>query len=244
MTFEDAQKEFAVRYYLWATEESRMEIERGFPLLKRLEITTCRRYLRRMTQLTSGEQRAFADVMVKRFHPQALELSGEILTNEEVYEIKKYTASGALEIDPIEEAFFQREIHGDRTTKLDRKRFRRILKQCLVPILGHEDKGGGGGTWCYTTNVESVRILTYVDTGGTQHQLSYFHRIVFSRHQTLHEGISVLDWLGLSSATQWRQIEDSKAEATAHLLAELCSHFLTIAPRLLKGLSPEVAASA
>jgi len=240
MTFREAQEEFAVRHYLWAREESRMEVERGFPLLKRMDISICRRYLRRMAQLSPEDQRAFSTLLVKRFHPQAMKLLGEeALTGEEVAEIKRYTAGHAVELDPVEEAFSQRQLAGDPTTKLDRKRFKKIAKECLTPVLGHEDGWGGGGTWRYVKPVGNLEVQTYLDTGGTHHQLCYSHRIIFSGHQTLIEQTSVMFWLGLGGgATYWHDLEDSKAEATAHLLAELCDHFLEVAPRLLKGIAP------
>ena len=215
-----------------------MEIERGFPLLKRMDISICRRYLRRMAQLSSEDQRAFSDLLVKRFHPEALKLLGETLSSEEVAEIKRYTNAGALELDPVEEAFSQRQMRGDLTAKLDRRRLRKIIKEILTPILGREGGGGGGGTWRYSTPVENVRVETYLDTGGTHHQLCYFHRIIFLGHQTLEEQTSVLCWLGLASQTSWRHLDDSKVEATARLLAEPCAHFLEVAPKLLKGIAP------
>jgi hypothetical protein len=50
--------------------------------------------------------------------------------------------------------------------------------------------------------------------------------------------ISALSWLGLSSGTNWNDLEDSKAELTAGLVAELCAHFLNVAPKLLTGIHP------
>lgn len=238
MTFTKAQEEFAVRYYLWAREESRLEIERGFPLLKRMDTSICRRYLRQIAQLSPQDQHAFATMLIKRFHPQVIRLLGEeALSSEEVATIKRYTRGHVIELDPVEEAFFQRQIRADPTTKLDRKRFRKIIKESLAPILGQGEKDDGGGTWHYITNIENIRIVTHVDTGGKHDQLSYFHRIIFSGYQALHEQISVLDWMGLSSATHWRQLDDSKAEVTARFLAELCDHFLKVAPKLLKGIN-------
>src|SRR5207247_1574195 len=101
------------------------------------------------------------------------------------------------------EAFFQRRLDGDQSAKLNRGRFIKILKECLTPVLGREDRWGGGGTWRYNTPIDSLRVETYLDTGGTHHQLCYSHRIIFSGHQTLIEQTSALSWLGLTSQTSW-----------------------------------------
>ena len=238
MTFQEAQEEFAVRYYLWAGEETRKEVEQGFPLLSRMDTGMCRRYLRRMAQLSTEAQHAFAALLVKRSHPLAMKLLDDPLSSEEIAEITEYADATALERDALEEAFFQRQVEGDPSTKLNRRRFKKIVKECLAPVLGREDRWGGGGTWRYKTPIENLRVETYLDTGGTYDQLCYSHTIIFSGYQTLIEHTSALDWLGLSSQTSWRQLDDSKAEATARLLAELCVHFFKAIPNVLKGISP------
>jgi hypothetical protein len=236
MTFEEAKTEYAIRYYLWAKEETRLEVERGFPLLKRFDISICRKYLRQIFRLPKEAQYDFAQLLTKRCCQ--LVLVGETLSNKELAEIKKYAESSTFMLDPAKEAFFRRQLEGDVTTKLNRKRFKQIIKEQLIPIFGLEERWGGGGTWRYVTPVEGLRMETYIDTGGRCHQLSYFHRIIFSGSQTLEETTSALSWLGLTGgSTSWDDLEDSKAEATAQILAEVCAYFLKIAPKLLKGLA-------
>lgn len=241
MTYNEALEEFAFRYYLWARDEARLEVEHGYPWLKRMDDEDCRKHLRRMAQLPIEEQQAFTALFVRSRHdPRAVERAGDVpLSSEDIARRNRYYDSLAFEFDPVQQAFLRRQLHGDPTTKLDRRRFRKIVKECLAPIFGKEDRGGGGGWWFYTTSVEGLRVITDVDTGGTVHQLSYSHGILFSEREPLREGISVLQWLGLiGGSTCWSQIEDSKAEETAHFLAELCDHFLKAAPKLLEGLAP------
>ncbi len=240
MTFNQAQDEFAVRYYLWANEEARMEVEKDFPILKRMDKARCRKFLRHMAQLSKEDQYVFAALMVKRFHPHALKLMGEpSITADEIAEIKRYNDACVMELDPIEQAFLERELAADSTTRLNRKKFTTIVKTSLLPVLGKPDSWGGGGSWRYQNPIGNLRVDTYFDTGGGHHQLCYSHAVIFSGYQTLTEQTSLLSWLGLSSQTDWNNLEDSKAEPTAKLSAELCAHFLDVAPKLLKGISPE-----
>ncbi|MCE5200455.1 MAG: hypothetical protein ABFD54_12140 [Armatimonadota bacterium] len=240
MMYKEAQEEFNYRYYCWAREEAHLEIANGFPFMRRIDNAYCRKHLRRMAQLSIEEQQAFTALLVKRGHePRAVERAGDVpLSSEDIAKINRYFAEFPLELDPEDQAFLQRELQGDPTAKLDRKRFREIIKESLRPIFGKEDRWGGGGCWSYTTSIECLQVTTYIDTGGRYHQLSYDHRIMFAEIEPLHEGISVLHWLGFSSGTDWSQVEDSKAEETAHLLAELCDHFLKAAHGLLEGFAP------
>jgi hypothetical protein len=238
MTFEQAQAEFAVRHYLWAAEESRLEVERGFPWLSQMHTRICRLYLKRMAELSIDDRHALAALLVKRFHVKALKLLGENLSDEEITEIKHFADGGALEIDPVENDFYQRQSKGDPTVKLNRGRLKNIAQERLSSIFVNEDHWGGGGTWRYSTPIGDMAVQTYVDTGGAQHQLCYFHRIIFSGSQALVEQTSLLSWLGLSSQTHWRQLDDSTTEEAVRILADACSHFICIAPKLLKGIVP------
>lgn len=239
MEFEEAQKEFSVRFYRWANEEARLEVEREFPLLRQMDNSSCRIHLRRMERLSTEDQQAFVALLVKRYHPQAIKLLGETpLSDKESDKIKKYVRSFAYESDPVEQEFIQRQLNGDPTTKLDKRRFVKIIKECLEPIFGKEDRGGGGGAWSYTTIIEGLTVRTWINTAG-RNNLQYNHMIVFSGKQYLQRGVSVDYLLGLGATNYWYQIEDSKAEETAHLLAELCGHFMNAAPDLLKGLAPQ-----
>jgi len=138
-----------------------------------------------MAQLSPEAQHAFAALLVKRSHPLAMKLLDDRLSSEEIAEIIKYADGSAVELDPVEEAFFQRQLEGDPSTKLNRRRFKKLVKQCLAPVLGREDRWGGGGTWRYNTPVENLCVETYLDTGGTHHQLCYSHTIIFSGYLTL-----------------------------------------------------------
>ena len=234
----EAQVEFAARYYLWAREEARLEVERGFPLLKRIDTSSCHRFFQRMSQLSLADRQIFAALLVKRFHQHAMKLFGENLSADEVAEIKRYTDGGCHQFDQVEEIFVQRQLDGDPNKKLNRKHFRKLLKGCLITTLGQEDAWGGDGTWRYNNTIENLRVETYLDTGGQFDQLCYSHRIIFSGYQTLVELTSVLFWLGISNQTCWQQLDDSKIEATAHLLSDVCAHFLDSMPKLLKGIAP------
>jgi hypothetical protein len=93
MTFKGAQIQFAIRYYRWARELFRLEVEQGFPLFKRLNTGPSRACLHLMGQLTPENQLRFADGLAKRFRKEALQITGETLNDWETQMIKRYTDS-------------------------------------------------------------------------------------------------------------------------------------------------------
>lgn len=238
MIFKNAQEEFAVRYYRWSRLQASKEVADGYPLLKRMDHPSCRKYLRRMAQLSIEDQQAFTSLLVKWRHlPEIVEVSGDApLSCEEIAEVKGYLGGLAYELDPASVSYYRRLQQGDPTANLDKRRFRKTLREHLAPLLGKGDPSGGAD-WTCSTIIENLLVETYIDTGGRT-ALHYYHDIIFSEHQYMGRGISVLGWLGLSGGTSWYQLEDSKAEETASFLAELCERFLKAAPELLKGLAP------
>lgn len=236
MTFKEAHVEFSARYYLWALGEFRIEIESGFPLLKRLDTQASKTCVRLMRQLSPSDQRLFADALVKRFHLQGVAAFGHNLSSGEMSVIQDYINS-LLTTSTEEGTLLSGATAGDQGSKLNRKVFANILKNCLSPLLGNTFEKRGDGEWRYVWRVGDFKVHTYIDIGGRFHQLSYHHNIVFSGFDMLVDHASVHSWFGLSSQTHWR-VDDSKVEATAHLLTELCDRFLRVAPKLLKGISP------
>ncbi len=236
MTFKEAHAEFSVRYYLWSLVEFRNEIESGLPLLKRLDTQPSRTCFRLMQRLSSSDKKRFADALVKRFHPQGVAGFGHNISSGEMLVIQDYTNS-LLATSTEEGTISSGARAGDQGSKLNRRLFASLLKTCLSPVLGSTFEKHGDGEWRYVWRIGDFQVHTYIDIGGRFHQLRYSHDIVFSGFDMLVDHASVHSWFGLSSQTHWR-VDDSKTEATAHLLVELCDRFLGVAPKFLEGISP------
>ena len=191
MTFEEAHAEFSVRYYLWALEEFRVEIQEGFPLLKRLDTQPSKTCVRLMQQLSVSDQSAFANALVKRFHRQAMTIVGDTLSPDDTQMIQNYIDSGLI-TSPEEDAVWDRRLAGDPALKLNRKVFTKTLKDFLFPVLGPDIESRGNGEWGYNCRIGSFQAYTRLDVGGRFHQLCYSHDIVFSGYQLLVERASVL----------------------------------------------------
>src|SRR5439155_18790290 len=138
--FNDAQAEFAVRYYHWAREEFRSEVEHGFPSLKRLNTRPSRTCLQLMRQLTPENQVRFAAALVKRFRKPVLAITGETIKDWESELIKRYTDSILVIPQPHED---RPEISA-AALKLRRKNMATLVRRYLAPVLRNEPEDRGG----------------------------------------------------------------------------------------------------
>jgi len=236
MTFSDAQAEFALRYYRWAREEFRSEVEHGFPSLKRLKTRPSSLCLHWMEQLTPDNQYRFAAALVKRFRKPVLAATGETLNNWETQMIKRYTDSILVTPHPSD----ARPRISAAALKLRRNNMGILLKHYLAPVFKQEPEKRGGGTWRYSSPIADLQLHTHLDFGGRSRLVEYSHSIVFSGYFLLVQFASVESWLGLAGGTSWSylDVDEVEAEKTAQLIAELCAHFLEAARALVEGISP------
>lgn len=233
MTLTEAQDEFAIRYYLWAREDFRLEIERNFPLLKQLDIQSSKKCLRLMDDLSLNDKLAFSVALLKGSHKRAVAILGETPNSDENEMVNKY-----INLPLFEDAIYEDEPSCYLSPKLNRRFFIKRLKARLATIFGDRFEQRGKNEWRYTSETASLRTHTYIDVGGRFHNLCYSHAIVFEGYYTLVEHTSVLSWLGLISQTYWRQLDDTKVENAVNSLVQACSRFLNAAPALAKGIEP------
>jgi hypothetical protein len=260
MNWDEIKEDFAVRYYLWAWEDFKREIEQGFPILRTFRSSEGQRSIVRgssecvldmMLEMTRDEQLFFAGALVKRFHGHALQATGEKMTKEEIEICKDYRARSLV---PTESELAARDRYreGQKIIVAKRSMFRKATKVELKKLNMQitEDRGV---LWRYQTRVGDWNIVTEIDTSHRDAQIIYHHNInVADRVETvtlpngeqidkfiqLASLVSLNSWLGISSTTKWCDLVDSDCPRVIQALSGLCSQFLGIVPKLLKGLSP------
>lgn len=234
MNLQQARQAFQVSYYRWAIEDFRREIDEGVPFLRALTPGWICRFLALMEQLRRDDQFRLARALIKRFHREALTLTGEYLSAEEARMIENYQ-NVMLMPSPEEQKLFELETSGRARFKVNRKKFAALIKEQLVAIVGDLLEPVDAYDGWYTISVAGWTIRTYVDTGGRYHQLCYDHTISAAPHMHLQEWINLLSWLGLSSQTMWQFLNDGDISRTATALGSLCAHFMQALPKLLEG---------
>jgi hypothetical protein len=257
MSPEAAQAEFKLRYYRWALQDFRREIDESFPFLKGFKTGSPADVLESMSGRSRSEQLTLASALVKRFHKDAVEAAGDQMTPEEEAACKEYL-DRIPRTHPLELALLRRAAAGERGVYANRGKLVRLVRAKLkvagMQVLESEDLVG---VLSYQNTIGGWRIITRIHTRERHAQLRYDHTIysvdkvvlvtwakdTWREGQQelvpllLHNWVSLAGWLGISSQTEWSDLVDSDGPNVAKELGALCKHFLHAASALLAGLS-------
>jgi hypothetical protein len=229
-TLQLVRDEFLVRFYRWAKESSEEEYNAGFPSLSRIKNLSVLRFLNFVATLDETESTLLRSALLKRFHQRAVELLDDFPSAYEEAILKRYSL--APEVSPSQISPSARGLRkGD---------FREIVLKKLNPLLGDPiDSPTDRETWSYQTGVGCWVLSTTVDTGGRRN-VGYAHSIRARESVYLHEGISILSWMGISSQTDWMHLSQAETPEAAECLKNVCQHFSIAVPKLLEDLSHSV----
>lgn len=252
MNSEKLKEEFNVRYYWWALEDFKREIQEGFPFLQGFKCGSPWCVVKMMSEMDDFEKYFFAKSLVKRFHLEAVETIGETITADERQLCEMYF-NQALQLDT--QVLVARSKCGSSKVRplASRAQIRRLVKSELKKAGVHlaEEEDLDGILTCHDT-VGCWNIITRIYTRDRDSQVSYDHA-VWSADRiepvTLPNGknemwpirlghsVSFLSWLGVAGQTEWRNLQDADCRQVAEELGKLYFHFLEVAPRILKELS-------
>ena len=103
------------------------------------------------------------------------------------------------------------------------------------PILNRDSSD----LWDHATSVEGWAVFTDIDLGGSG-RLRYGHYVRESLESTGNLNgvgwIRLLEWMGISSGTAWDLLCEGEEEYAATALGNICSHFISALPDMLKSL--------
>ena len=74
---EDLQRDFNVRYYHWALQDFRREIQHDFPFLRGFKTGSAFEIVEMMSKMSSREKLLLASALVKRFHKDGVQAAGD-----------------------------------------------------------------------------------------------------------------------------------------------------------------------
>jgi hypothetical protein len=228
-----AAERFLVNFYEWCLAETEREVRGDLPCLLRLKNSNAAKYIRFLSSVDPASRLSRATALVKRFSLPALKLKNEVILPEEQYGINGYLHFGEVPMPfgvPINAASDRSAAVLARAT-IDRKALRNELKKRLGPLLG-EAESFGKGEWRYSRTESRLRIVTCIDTGGRL-PLGYSHRVLTSSGGMVHHWISLLQWHGIASGTDWDLMSGEDVVSSADLVAELCDRFLAAIPKLV-----------
>jgi hypothetical protein len=232
--------EFEERFFRWSILQWRNELDSDFLLLKSIKDPYIMFFLERLKKLPENERWIFVKALTKWGRDKdTLIRCGEHLTEIDEKYIKSYLDMVHGFTSGIILTYEEKVKYAEEAIKkINRKKFKKYLTKALEPIFGNNYEPCGRGEWRYRTLVGPWKIFTYIDIGGTYHQLCYDHCISANDHTNFAESLSILRWLGLASQTNWIGLSDDDIESTANEFAKIVEHFIKAAPKLLEGLTP------
>jgi hypothetical protein len=252
MNWNQTVEEFQIRYYYWAFEDFKREIKNDFPFLRAFNSGPAWAAMSIISSLEFDDRILFAKALTKRFHPQAVELLEESMTETEK-EICKEFRDKILTNSPRELAHIEKSVRKTSHEYVSRSKLRRFIKHELTGLNMKEGDDELGAILRYETRINSWDILTDIDISGTHSRLIYHHTILAAERPQivrlksgqeksifipLAKSISLNSWFGISSQTEWAYLSEIEAKQATKCLADLCSHFIKNAKMLLKGLAP------
>jgi hypothetical protein len=223
-----ARDEFLVRFYRWSCLESLHEFESNFPLVGDIKNSNISRFFAFLRSLSSTDEHLFRSVLLKKFHPRAVEILKDPPSAGELMFWNQYRGF-TLEPLPPNAA----EGRGNRAN------VRKLLLRKLTPALG-EPLGltSNRKVWHYETEIGCWTVETEIDIGGRS-DLTYLQTVRAQGSVALVPHISIMSWMGLGQ-TCWQSLREDEHERAVDTLKACVLKFVSSAPTLLDGLSHSV----
>jgi hypothetical protein len=251
----ELRRQFAIRYYLWATSEWEREIAESFPRLRTFKAGPAWQAYQFMHQLDRSDQLILAQSLLKRFHSEAIQSLGESCSEEE--------ESLRSRLDTFRNQESAKEIFGGKTEgkkrkSASKKKLRTFMADKFQAAFGSECIGlppcpDQDEDFSFEMKFSGWIIRTHFWFGRNASLIDYSHGISseatfkFPRFRGgwsmpitgIGSIISFNSWLGISSQTEWKRLMNEDVEAACDAVIEHCRHFFAVAPKLLKGLELE-----
>lgn len=114
-----------------------------------------------------------------------------------------------------------------------------LVKKHLIPICGNISMNESI-IWILSTDIGEWQIETEIDFGGYS-LMAYSHYLRCTNPATkeilqLIPIVSITEWFGFFSITEWNILHEGEEEAAVDLFAQIAAHFFKAAPDLLSGL--------
>src|SRR2546428_355874 len=127
-----ASDEFAVRYYRWALDDARREVQADFPLLRTVRSALPIRAVAYLEPFSETERLAKMTSLVKRSHRRAVSLTGDSWGAEDE-RVDEHYRDAARVRRPEEEWRYDAMLHDPAKLKINRRRFLAAVKAELDP---------------------------------------------------------------------------------------------------------------
>ena len=218
----ELNRQFAIRYYLWATSEWEREIAESFPRIRSFKDGPAWQVYQFMRQLDRSDQLILAQSLLKRFNAEAIQELGESCSEEE--------KSLRSRLDTFRHQENAKEIFGGKTEgkkrkSASKKKLRTVMADKFQAAFGSECIGlppcpDQDEEFSFELKFSGWIIGTHFWFGRNASLIDYSHGI--SSEATfkfpgfrggwsmpitvIGRLISFNSWLGISSQTEWKRL--------------------------------------
>jgi hypothetical protein len=247
MTYSKAKEQFEIRYYLWGASEFQQEIDGAFPHFRLFKTGSVWKLHQFMEQLEKRDRHILAAALLKRFHPDAARTLGETETTEEASLRSRWDALPVRPSD-LQAAIWAKQEAGQKVKFASKPKLRRTILQGFKQAYGAEclDLACAefGPELDFKMKCCGWVIDTHFEFAEEDRQIHYWHTIMsptepgspIGPDMMIGRGISFNAWLGVTSQTKWQYLMEEDIQAACNSVIKFCGHFLSVAPKLLKGL--------
>ena len=131
----ELKRQFAIRYHLWATSEWEREIAESFPRLRSFRAGSAWQVYQFMRQLDRSDQLILAQSLLRRFHPEAIQVLGESCSEEEeALRSRLDTFRNQERADEI----FGGKTEGKKRKSASKKKLRTVLAEKFQAAFGSQ----------------------------------------------------------------------------------------------------------
>ncbi len=251
MAFSEAQQEFRIRYYWWATAEFEREIHESFPNLRLFKAGPISQLYQFMQRIDGGKQLVLAHALLKRFHPDAVEALAQSCSAEE--SAIRDELDGFRRLVCVREVTTAAKRSAEKTIKfVSKRKLRQMMVSRFAETYGSRCTRmeiGAESDPLFASKCCGWVISTRLDFGRRESLIQYDHSLesetrihhpadprISAPALELQRWISFGAWLGICSLTQWQYLTADDVEPACDAVIGLCGHFFEAAPKLLKGL--------
>jgi hypothetical protein len=255
MKFSEAKLEFETRYYRWATSEWEREINESFPNLRLFKFGSFKHVHEFMQGLFKEDQILLAHSLLKRFHPNAVKQLGISATKEEIALRDRLddfrNNSFIIEMEELQ----SKRRAGEKIKFISKANLRKAMVAKFKEMYGARCiKMEIGPEWdpLFDIKICGWVISTQLWFGRSESLIQYKHWLesetrvshpqnpeITGPAMIISQSISLGDWLGVVSQTQWEHLFKEDVEPACDAVLRLCGRFFDVAPKLLKGLEFE-----
>jgi hypothetical protein len=241
---EPQRREFAIRFYRWAEQDLKLEVDGGFGRVRSVKSSWAFHYVDFLSSLPRNEQlqAALAILRASIVHKMAREQLGLTLTPIE----KQHVQDFQRRLHPIAWRSESEEKLLSSTRAEEFKLDKDELEELLFDKIGKAlDVKPINSSLLFLQQIKGWYLETGADIRSV-YQLRYGQYIIARKANDLcpvhlkEGGITILGWLGIHPDTAFNLLRKSELQEATTFVAEAIRYFASVAPTLLEGLEHKV----